>query len=73
MDLITKPFVCVEIRNVAFLGLKTLIPPLPLQDVAGVNTTPSTAVVTAGETHVRARAPAAFCSTLPVTTVVLLG
>lgn len=49
------------------------MPPLPLQDVAGVNTTPNAAVVTAGKTHVRAGAPAAFCSALPVTTVVPLG
>lgn len=56
-----------------FKGIKSLIPPLPLQDVAGVNTTPTTAVVTAGETHVRAGAPAAICSALPVTTVVPLG
>lgn len=54
-------------------GIKPLIPPLPLQDVAGVNTTPTAAVVTAGKTHVRAGAPAAYCSTLPVTTVVPLG
>lgn len=49
------------------------MPPLPLQDVAGVNTTPTAAVVTAGKTHVRAGAPAAFSSALPVTTVVPFG
>lgn len=67
-------FVCLsKIRNSTFQSLKgsqTQSPPLPLQDVAGVNTAPITAVVTAGKTHVRARAPAAVCGTLPVASVV---
>lgn len=46
-----------EIEDSRFQCLKrnqAQILPLPLQDVAEVNTTPAAAVVTAGETHVRA-------------------
>lgn len=65
-----------KIRNTTFQGLKgskTRIPPLPLQDVAGVNTAPITAVVTAGKAHGGARAPAAVLCALPVTSFVLLS
>lgn len=46
------------------------IPSSPLQDVAGVDTAPVTAEITAGETHVWAWTPAAICGTLPITRVV---
>lgn len=72
VDLMCRLFVSSKIRSTAFGRLRG-IKSVPLQDVARVDAAPVTAEVAAGETHVRAGAPAAVRRALPVTSVVLQG